>query len=298
MELKRLIRVAALAAATATASVTVTLAQGVPAETPPSSFSGDQYVDSRGCIFVRVGVGPNTEWVPRVGRDRRQLCGYAPSNSGQRQTAAAPAPQNQPGVTVIGGATAPATATTASRPAATATRPTAPAQPAVRSIATTPRPTATQPRSVATTPRPTPEPPRSTAPAATGGCPNLPANLRPLFTGPNPRCGPQAVHPGDAARGLDRTSSFQGGTGGEIRHVVRYEVAPPAGYRAAWEDDRLNPYRGVAFAGGTRQMEQVWTNTVPRRLVGDPPPRGLRGLFAQPNRPATIVPAQLTVIRP
>jgi hypothetical protein len=297
MELKRLIRVAALAAATALASVTVTFAQSVPAETPPSSYSGDQYVDSRGCVFVRVGVGSNTQWVPRVGRDRRHICGFSPTNSGQRQTAAAPAPQTRPGVTVIGGAPATAAATTTSRPAATATRPTPPAQPAVRSIATTPRPTASQPRSVATTPRPMPEPPRS-APAATGNCANLPANVRPFFTGPNPRCGPQAVHPGDAARGIDRTSSVQGGTGGGVRQVVRYEVDPPAGYRAAWDDDRLTPYRGLAFAGGQRQMEQVWTNTVPRRLVGDPPPRGLRGLFAQPNRPATIVPAQLTVVRP
>jgi len=296
MELTRLIRVAAVVAATAMASATMAEAQGVPAEVPPANFAGGQYIDSRGCVFVRVGVAANTQWVPRVGRDRRQICGQTPTMGGQRETAAAPSAQSQPGVTVIGAAPT-AAATTTSRPAATATRPAVPQQPAVRSVATTPRPMATQPRSVATTPRPTPEPQRE-APAATGACANLPADARPYFTGPNPRCGPQAVHPGDAARGLDRTSSLDGGSGAAIRQLVRYEVNPPAGYRAAWDDDRLNPYRGLAVAGGQRQMEQVWTNTLPRRLVGDPPPRGFRALFAQPNRPAEIVPARVTVIRP
>jgi hypothetical protein len=293
MQFKRLVRVAVVAVLGITASGSVTLAQGVPAELPPASFTGVQYVDSRGCAFVRVGVGGTTEWVPRVGRDRQQLCGFVPTNAGQSQTALAPAPQERPGVTVIGGAPAPAAATTASRPAATAMRPSAPAQPAIRSVASTPRPMATQPRSVATTPRPMPEAPQA---ATATACPNLPADVRPFFTGPNPRCGPQAMHPGDAARGIDRTGSVEDG-GDDIRRIVRYEVNPPAGYRAAWDDGRMNPYRGLAFAGGQRQMEQVWTNTVPRRLVGTAP-RGYRSLFAQPDRPATMVPAELTVIRP
>jgi hypothetical protein len=295
MELTRLIRVAALAAATATASATITQAQGVPAETPPSGYSGDQYVDSRGCVFVRAGVGGVTEWVPRVGRDREQLCGYTPTLGGQSRTAAAPAASDNPGVTVIGEPSETATTTTASRPAATASRPAEP-EPETRSVATTPRSTATEPRSVATTPRPMPEP-DAPAPAATGACPNLPADVRPYFTGPNPRCGPQAVHPGDAARGIDRTSAVEDDARGAVRQVVRYEVDPPEGYRAAWDDGRMNPYRGVARAGGQRQMEQVWTNTLPRRLVGSEP-RGFRALFARPNRPAEVVPAQLTVIRP
>ncbi|MBF9060326.1 hypothetical protein HKCCSP123_14165, partial [Rhodobacterales bacterium HKCCSP123] len=141
-----------------------------------------------------------------------------------------------------------------------------------------------------------PETPRA-APAAGGPCANLPADIRPYFTGPNPRCGPQAVHPGDAARGLDRTSALGGERGGGIGQVVRYEVNPPAGYRAAWEDGRMNPYRGLGFQGGQRQMEQVWTNTLPRRLLGDRP-RGYRAIFTRANRPAEVVAAQLTVIRP
>ncbi|MDG3043071.1 hypothetical protein [Roseicyclus marinus] len=267
MESRRVTRGIALAVVAFLGTVTMGQAQAVPAETPPSSYTGVQYVDSRGCVFVRVGVGANVEWVPRVGRDRRQICGQSPTRIAGTAPAAAPSVAAAP----------PA----ASRPAT------------VAPAATVPRPVATAPRPVATTPRPMPTP---VAPAAAGNCPNLPADIRPYFTGPGVRCGPQAVHPGDAARGLDQSSL--GTTGGEVRQVVRYEVDPPPGYRAAWDDGRMNPYRGVFFAGGQRQMEQVWTNTVPRRLVSDPAPRGLMALFAQRSRPAEVIPAQLVVIRP
>jgi hypothetical protein len=206
------------------------------------------------------------------------------------------------GVTVIGAApaapapapaapAAAATTTAASTPAAPVVVPAAPA-PVLRTVATTPRPVATEPRTVATTPRPLPAP----APAvpAAGSCPSLPADLQPYFTGPNPRCGPQAVHPGDALR----TGALEGGApAAEPRQIVRYEVNPPPGYRAAWDDGRMNPYRGLSFGDGQRQMEQVWTNTVPRRLVGDAP-RGFAAVTTRANRPARLVPAELVVIRP
>ena len=41
----------------------------------------------------------------------------------------------------------------------------------------------------------------------------------------------------------------------------------PPGFRPAWDDDRLKPNRGPQTAGGDAQMAQIWTNTVPRKLL-------------------------------
>lgn len=45
--------------------------------------------------------------------------------------------------------------------------------------------------------------------------------------------------------------------------------AIPEGYRAAWEDDRLNPSRGPQTPTGDQQMQAVWTNSVPMRLAAN-----------------------------
>jgi SPOR domain len=50
-----------------------------PAEFPPATFKGEQYVDSKGCIYIRAGIDGNVTWVPRVSRKRQQVCGYKPS---------------------------------------------------------------------------------------------------------------------------------------------------------------------------------------------------------------------------
>ena len=58
----------------------------VPAETPPSNFTGMQYVDSKGCAFIRVGFSGPARWVPSVTRQRRQVCGLPPSMSANERT--------------------------------------------------------------------------------------------------------------------------------------------------------------------------------------------------------------------
>ena len=63
-----------LAAGAATAQ-----SSGVPAEFPPDDYTGTQYVDSRGCAFIRAGIGGLTDWVPRVSRSREQLCNFEPT---------------------------------------------------------------------------------------------------------------------------------------------------------------------------------------------------------------------------
>lgn len=127
-------------------------AQAAPAELPPESFTGTQYVDSNGCIFIRAGVGGLTTWVPRVDRNRNQLCGYTPTQVSGAPAAAPAAPIIQ----MAQPENAPAT-----RPATPSTAPTE----TVASLTTPPTVRATTPQ-IAPPPG-TPAPVRATAPAPT-----------------------------------------------------------------------------------------------------------------------------------
>lgn len=73
-------RIGMLASAAALAG-SVALGQDLipPAELPPEIYKGQQYVDSRGCLFLRAGSGGQTVWVPRVTRQGESACGYPPS---------------------------------------------------------------------------------------------------------------------------------------------------------------------------------------------------------------------------
>jgi len=50
-----------------------------PANLPPASFDGLQYVDNDGCAFIRAGSGDVVSWAPRLNPDRTQVCGLAPT---------------------------------------------------------------------------------------------------------------------------------------------------------------------------------------------------------------------------
>jgi hypothetical protein len=42
-------------------------------------------------------------------------------------------------------------------------------------------------------------------------------------------------------------------------------MQPPPGWKAAFDDGRLNPQRGRGTAGGDIATSRLWTDTVPRR---------------------------------
>lgn len=57
-----------------------TIAQvGPPTNPPPASFTGRQFVDSRGCVYMRAGYDGHVTWVPRIDNAKQVLCGYRPT---------------------------------------------------------------------------------------------------------------------------------------------------------------------------------------------------------------------------
>jgi hypothetical protein len=229
-----------------------------PAEVPPSSFTDSQYVDSRGCIFIRAGRSGIVRWVPRVTRSREQMCGYRPS------TIAAPQPIAP---TVVPQATA------AVSPHSHHSQP----MPQQRVIVQVQQPRAQfrgnfQRQGGA-----------SFRSAGGGQTACFGASvISQQYVNSNGshvvRCGPQKVAPTatnsnafQTRRGFYNTGSANTyaiqDPAARIVQVPGPQFAAPPGYQPVWTDGRLNPIRGIGTLEGQIRTQQVWTNTVPSRLV-------------------------------
>jgi hypothetical protein len=212
---------------TTTTAGAVTLEQGAkPRETPPAGYSGDVYVDSRGCAYARANVGSATNWVPRLSPNRKEVvCGLNPTfAAGTPRNTRPPAPIEPPAPSAVAeapAAEAEATTTASLRtPGALTTLRTPSGAPAPSNLSASEREVQTQPRQAAfqttgglfanlPTPSPAPEPSnlsagRSDAAEAPAGnrrmevtCPATSGSARVRIGGAtvNVNCGTSATQP-------------------------------------------------------------------------------------------------------
>jgi hypothetical protein len=231
-------------------SVAIALAQpstfDEPAELPPASFKGQQYVDSRGCVFLRAGYGGKVTWVPRVSRDRTQMCGQP---GGATEAAVAEDPATLPAVEAV-------------------------AAPAVK-VADVPRKKVKK----AAAPAPAPVTPQGLRMACPSATPYL-ERLRVSSGETKLFCtrGDGTVEGASLPRLIDSGKVVAHVTGVTVQIPSNAPVVLPKGYEKAWKDDRLNPHRAKGTGAGAAAQDTVWTKDVPQAGVpGNAPVATVKG---------------------
>jgi len=297
---------------------------GGPRELPPASFSGQQYVDSRGCVFLKAGYGGQTNWVPRVNAQRKALCGFPPTFAkvqieiadaapaprvappAPAPVYAAPAPAPQPRVAAIDPATyTPAPyvppGTTVRTAPAPVVRVTAPAPYTDRAPKGTYEVASSGPgvgRIGCFTSAPVAEVVRlrtgGTAVVCTRGDGGVSGWRSPIYPNGAPP-GAALTDPGahgTVARAAHDPAGLAARPGYTTYTVTSAAPTPPKGYKLAWTDDRLNPQRGRGSAQGTAAQDQIWTREVPARLVAEQPRQQARVTVSTKSAPKQPVSAQ------
>ena len=294
MKITRILAMAVIAGSLGIGALHAQIREQQPAEFPPASYNGKQYVDSKGCVFIRAGIDGNVSWIPRVTRARKTVCGFKPSLSGQ--VASAPAAEKSVQI-ALNNTVSPTSKAIKPAPRRVANPRKAPAPVVVRQTAPKPVLRATrQPVIVLAAPQVRTTTRRVQTQTA---CPGTSALSQQYLLGDGRtvvRCGPQTApvvatdgipnaaprvaavlsdHRASASQYLTdplATPQITQNTRIVPKHVAYNRISTrnvtvPQGYKRVWEDDRLNPYRAEQSLAGRTQMLLIWTQTVPRRLI-------------------------------